>query len=135
MLKDDILFTISQIDTLLDQSEPLIKKCSLQEPDFIELAAAGSIMHSFYNGIESALVLIAKSIDDFIFSSGKWHRELLNKMFEENEKRPAVFEKSVYKTLNDYLAFRHFFRHSYGYQLKWQNAANCFWNCPTRGKK
>jgi hypothetical protein len=33
--------------------------------------------------------------------------------------RPAVLPKTLWLRLQDYLAFRHFFRHAYGYTLEW----------------
>ena len=41
-IKTKIVFEISQIDTLLNKAEVLIKKCEIQMPDFIELNAVGS---------------------------------------------------------------------------------------------
>ena len=64
-VKLKIAFEISQIDELIEKSSVLLQKCILQEPDFIELNAAGAILHSYYMG------------------------------------------------------FRHFFRHTYGYHLRW----------------
>jgi hypothetical protein len=33
--------------------------------------------------------------------------------------RPAVLNEALWLRLQDYLAFRHFFRHAYGYTLEW----------------
>jgi hypothetical protein len=33
--------------------------------------------------------------------------------------RPAVLPEPLWLRLQDYLAFRHFFRHAYGYTLEW----------------
>jgi len=62
-LKIKLLFEISQIDKLLNESSPLINLCKLKEPDFIELSACAMILHSFYNGIENILILIFKHYD------------------------------------------------------------------------
>ena len=42
-VKLKIAFEISQIDELIEKSSVLLQKCILQEPDFIELNAAGAI--------------------------------------------------------------------------------------------
>jgi hypothetical protein len=33
--------------------------------------------------------------------------------------RPAVLNEALWLRLQDYLAFRHFFRHAYGFTLDW----------------
>lgn len=126
ILKKKIEFEITQIDEHVSKSSVLIKKCKLQEPDYVELCAVGSIIQSYYNGIENILLLIAKGIDGIVPNQGKWHSELLNSMCGENEKRSAVFSEKLKENLADYMNFRHFFRHSYGYSIKWEKASHLF---------
>lgn len=118
-VKLKIAFEISQIDELIEKSSVLLQKCILQEPDFIELNAAGAILHSYYNGLESIFLLIRKNIDKTVLSSERWHSELLKSMFAATETRRPIFEKKLYDQLVDYMGFRHFFRHRYGYRLRW----------------
>ncbi|MGI5096825.1 hypothetical protein IZU27_03255 [Treponema socranskii] len=118
-VKLKIAFEISQIDELIEKSSVLLQKCILQEPDFIELNAAGAILHSYYNGLESIFLLIRKNIDRTVLSSERWHSELLKSMFTATETRRPLFEKKLYDQLVDYMGFRHFFRHTYGYHLRW----------------
>ena len=118
-VKLKIAFEISQIDELIEKSSVLLQKCILQEPDFIELNAAGAILHSYYNGLESVFLLIRKNIDKTVLSSERWHSELLKSMFTATETRRPLFEKKLYDQLVDYMGFRHFFRHTYGYHLRW----------------
>jgi len=132
-LRTKILFEISQINKLLNDSEPLIKLCKLKIPDFIELSAAALILHSFYNGIENILKLITKFYDGGLPNGNKWHMELLESAFVSNEKRKQIFELEIKELLEEYLKFRHFVRHSYGFQLEWNrmedliNKVNNFW--------
>ena len=125
-IKEKIKFEISKIDTLIDKSSVLVQKCKLQEPDFIELNAAGSTLHSYYNGLENIFLLVSKNIDKKALSSQKWHRELLDSMFCENEARNAVLDKNLYNQLFDYMSFRHVFRHSYSYALDWKRLQPLF---------
>lgn len=118
-VKLKIAFEISQIDELIEKSSVLLQKCILQEPDFIELNAAGAILHSYYNGLESVFLLIRKNIDRTVLSSERWHSELLKSMFAATKARRPLFEKKLYDQLVDYMGFRHFFRHTYGYHLRW----------------
>lgn len=118
--KEKINLEIIKIDTLVNKSSLLIIKCKNTEPDFFDLNAIGSILHSFYNGLESIFKLIHKSTDNFTFTTTMWHSELFHSMFNETEKRKAVLSQDLEESLKDYLGFRHVFRHSYGYELDWE---------------
>jgi len=76
-LKIRVLFEISQVDKLLNDSKPLLDLCKLKTPDFIEISAAAMLLHSFYNGIENILRLIIKFYDTKLPNDIKWHMELL----------------------------------------------------------
>jgi hypothetical protein len=97
------------------------------------MSAAAMILHSFYNGIENMLVLIFKHYDDFLPNTNKWHIELLGKAFVSNENRTQLFSNELQPQLEEYLKFRHFVRHSYGFQLEWErmedliNGIERFW--------
>jgi hypothetical protein len=119
-LKAKILFEISQIDKLLNDSKPLLDLCKLKTPDFIETSAAALVLHSFYNGIENILILIFKYYDEQLPKSNKWHMELLDKAFISEENRKQIFNNEMQETLEEYLKFRHFIRHAYGFQLEWE---------------
>ena len=125
-LKEKILYEMSCITTLLEQTGILIQKCKLQAPDFIELNAAGSTLHSYYNGLENIFLLINKNIDGTRLSGTRWHRDLLESMFSASENRSAVLDKSLYDELFDYMSFRHVFRHSYSYALDWERLSPLF---------
>lgn len=135
IIKKKIEFEISQLDEHLSKSSLLVKKCTQQEPDFVELCAAGSILHSFYNGIENILLVISKNIDGKTLNQGKWHSELLASMCKDSENRTAVFSEALYPVLADYMNFRHFFRHSYGYSMKWEKLSHLFLNIETNWNK
>ena len=78
----------------------------------LELAGVAALLHSFYNGIENILkqILAAKNI---VIPEGKsWHKELL-----EISVRSEIISEECKKYLGQYLAFRHFFSHSYAFDL------------------
>ena len=112
--KEKINLEISKLDILVDKSSLLLAKCNSSEPDFFDLNAIGSILHSFYNGLENIFKLIHKAADGKPLTSTTWHSELLYSMFEETKSRKAVLQKELTEPLKDYLGFRHVFRHSYG---------------------
>jgi hypothetical protein len=119
-LKAKVLFEIGQIDKLLEGSKPLLDLCRLKVPDFIEMSAAALLVHSFYNGIENILVLIFKHSGETLPAGNKWHVELLEKAFSKTAERQPVFKIELQETLEEYLKFRHFIRHVYGFQLEWE---------------
>jgi len=119
-LKTKLLFEISQIDKLLNDSKPLLDLYKLKTPDFIEMSAGALVLHSFYSGIENILVLIFKHYDEQLPNSNKWHMELLDKAFVSDKDRKQVFSNVSQERLEEYLKFRHFVRHSYGFQLEWE---------------
>lgn len=86
--------------------------------------AIGSILHSYYNGLENIFSLIGKHIDNATFSSQKWHKELLNSMFSETERRKPVLDENIHEQLLDYMSFRH----SYGYELDWERLKPLFFS-------
>jgi hypothetical protein len=81
--------------------------------------------------VENIFQLIQKEIDKTNSQSERWHSELLDSMFKETENRPAVLDESLREQLSDYMGFRHFFRHSYGYHLRWDLAQPLFENLST----
>jgi len=130
-----INFEISQIDKLLDDCQPLIDLCKLKTPDFIEMSAAAMVLHSFYNGIENIIIMIFKNNNEKLPNSYKWHSELLEKAFTSNGNRKAIFDNDLQKTLDEYLKFRHFVRHAYGYKLKWEMMDKLLFNLKTNWEK
>ena len=123
-LSNKIKIEIDQINNLLDYHNTLFVSLKKREPDSTEITAIGSILHSFYNGIERIFNLIAKHFDRFMPTSSQWHKELLKVMKTETNKRPAVIKEITYQTLLNYLGFRHFFRNSYDYMLDWEELKN-----------
>jgi hypothetical protein len=43
------------------------------------------LSQSFYNGIENILTIIVKHFDEKLSNGSKWHKELLEKAFEESK--------------------------------------------------
>jgi hypothetical protein len=106
----------------------------IREPDYIEKSGAALILHSFYNGIENIISLIIKSIDSKLPNDSKWHKELLSMAFTKTENRSEIFNEDLREPLSNYLKFRHFVRHSYSFQLEWEEIKplllnmNIMWN-------
>ncbi|MBM3330425.1 hypothetical protein FJY68_01080 [candidate division WOR-3 bacterium] len=88
--------------------------CAMARTDrtVVELTAAASFISSVYNGIENMLkqILADRSID--IPKSGMWHQELLKRSVAAEVVSPELAQE-----LKEYLGFRHFFVHGYGFMV------------------
>jgi hypothetical protein len=111
-----IQFEIEQIDELINSSNPLFDLCKIREPDFVERCGIALILQSFYNGIEKIILLIIKNKDMELPNGIRWHKELFDNAFKTTKNRTYIFREELYEKLNDYLQFRHFVRHTYGYK-------------------
>ena len=119
-LREKIEHEVIRINKLFDSGKPLLDLCRLKEPDFVEASAAGAFLQSFYNGIEGIILLIFKAIGETAPNDLHWHKKIFEKAFEATEKRGIIFRSGCKDKLVEYLSFRHFFRHSYGYEIDWK---------------
>jgi len=120
VIKIKIEHEISRIDNALNDVSPLLKLCKIKEqPDIIEITAAAQVLHSFYNGVESIIVLFFKHMDEKLPNDLRWHKTLLEMAFGTNSQNIKIFRNEIKKKLDGYLSFRHFIRHSYSSELKW----------------
>lgn len=118
-LAADITSSLQDIGNLLGTYRMLLDLAQQQQPDEVELAALATVLHSFYNGAESIFLNISKSLDDNLRQEGQWHRALLNAMIRPTSVRPAVLSIGLAEQMSMYMQFRHFFRHAYAFQLRW----------------
>lgn len=118
-VKEKIEYEISRIEKLLNDAKPLLDLCKRRTPDFIEITAAAQILHSFYNGVESVVVLFLKSINEKIPNDSRWHKALFEIMFGSNSKNVMIFREDIKERMEKYMYFRHFIRHSYSSELEW----------------
>ncbi len=112
-------FEIEQVDRLLDSYTDLINASRANPPNLIEVTALGSVLHSFYNGLEAIFSTIAQEIHGEMPQGGQWHRDLFLQMAESTTDNRAVLSQKSLSKLTGYLAFRHFYRHSYSFYLDW----------------
>lgn len=71
-------------------------------------------LHSFYNGLERIMELVAIEMDGGTLGGEAWHTELLNQMtFELPEARPALLSSESAGSLDEYRKFRHRVRNIY----------------------
>jgi hypothetical protein len=116
-----IQFEIEQIDKLIETYSELLEKCGQNEPNKVEIAALGSVLHSFYNGLENIFSVIAKEVDTTLPQGISWHKDLLIQISNKATSRNAVISEASREKLVNYLGFRHFYRHSYSFFLDWND--------------
>ena len=115
---------ISRIEKLITDAKPLLDLCKIKEPDFIEITATAQILHSFYNGVESLFILIFKNLDEKLPNDIHWHKTLFEMAFGNNSKNVKIINKDKKEKLEEYLSYRHFIRHPYSSELKWDEMAS-----------
>jgi hypothetical protein len=120
-LRAQVTLERQQLRHLLDVHRRLLDKCSGNPPDEVELSALASMLHSFYNGVENIFKRVATELDGGVPSSKFWHRQLLDSMKLPGRSRPAVLSDELADRLDEYLQFRHLFRHAYTFDLRWES--------------
>ncbi len=117
---EQINFKVKDIDRLFLEYELIFNKVEIEEPDLFDMTILGSVLHSFYNGLENIFEIIAKNVDKNVPSGTKSHQELLHQMASENGYREEIINENLYLKLREYATFRHFYRHAYSFQLNWE---------------
>lgn len=76
--KAEIAFELQHLKQLLDSFRPLLAKASTGEPDLVETAALGVVLHSFYGGAENVVRLPSRVGKDaqLVFGIGDTLRQL-----------------------------------------------------------
>jgi len=90
-------------------------------PDTVRKRTAGGIVHDFYSGAERIFRYIAIRVDEDLPVGAHWHVHWLRRMTTDIATvRPAVLQRETARRLEEYLRFRHLFRHAYGFDLEWE---------------
>jgi len=115
-LAEDELVALGRVTQEMDG---LLAACA-QQPTRTDLRAIASILHEFYNGVERIFQRITIGLGEGLPQGSNWQAGLLVQVAAAREEmRPAVIDEPLRARLKDYLDFRHFFRHAYGYTLEW----------------
>ena len=93
IIKEQIQFKINEIDKLFLEYDLIFKKIESETPDLCDMTILGSVLHSFYNGLENIFDIIAKNIDGSVPTGNKSHQELLHQMSSENSMRNEVIDE------------------------------------------
>lgn len=74
---------------------------------------AATFLHNIYNGIENILKQVLKAKKIRVPKSEIWHKKLLDLAVSH-----GIISEQLSDELREYLAFRHFFVHGYGFMLE-----------------
>ncbi|MBM3235475.1 nucleotidyltransferase domain-containing protein [Candidatus Poribacteria bacterium] len=118
-LKVQIEDEFANIERVIELAERFLAEVS-EQPNEVELGGLGKFVHDFYTAVERIFERIAVWLGEAMPSGERWHIEFLEQMQREVKGRhPAVVDDVLAARLLEYLRFRHRFRHTYGYELKW----------------
>ena len=62
-------FEIGQIEELLASYSELLKRSQTETPNLVDITALGSVLHSFYNGLENIFLTIRSVISGLVHPS------------------------------------------------------------------
>ncbi|HCU25265.1 MAG TPA: hypothetical protein DF383_09620, partial [Deltaproteobacteria bacterium] len=79
-----------------------------------QLAAISTFLHNIYNGLENILKRIALFRGVTLSRSSTWHKDLLLSSHKQ-----GIFSEKSLNDLMNLLSFRHFFVHSYVFNVTW----------------
>ena len=120
-VKTQIRLEIEMIEHLFAAYQPLLELAATDTAlSLVETTACASVLHSFYNGLEKVFQLINKRVDTQPLAADRWHQALLEQMMVATPARPALLSAETGAMLKDYVAFRHFYRHSYSMLIEWK---------------
>lgn len=118
-LKGLIEDELTTLERIVEHTEEGLAMLS-DPPGQFELHGLAAYIHQFYTGVESIFERIVVYLGEEMPRGEYWHVDLLNQMVEEREAiRPPVLDEPLRARLKEYLDFRHFFRHAYGYTPEW----------------
>jgi len=105
-----ILAEKENVEVALNNLKEAIER---KEKSVVELAAIGTFLHNIYNGIENILKQVLKTKGVEIPKAETWHKDLLNRSVSS-----GIISEGLSDELYEYLTFRHFFVHGYGFMIE-----------------
>jgi hypothetical protein len=111
-LHSNLIFELSQIRKELDVLIRLMGNRKRLGRDEIQIRAAASSLQSIYNGMERMIQSTLKNRNLALPQGNASHAELLT-----SASKNGIISTSMESNLRDLMAFRHFYRHSYGFMI------------------
>lgn len=108
-LKEYVDAEVENIQGILS-TLPTDRLCS--DLSVLELAGVAALIHNFYNGVENILKQVMRSKGIELPKGHAWHRDLIIKAVAS-----SLISSETAEQLKPFLAFQHFFSHSYAVVL------------------
>ena len=122
VLKSEIVEDLEKLDRLFGKFETSYERYSRQK-EYAYLVESGFYVNQVYTGFERIFQNIAAAFENTIEETS-WYKVLLDRMVIAIENiRPAMISKNNYRFLDELRAFRHFFRHTYDFDLEGEKFA------------
>lgn len=119
-LAADLRQELEALDRIVTEAAQCVAQMGSRAPTSLELRGAGDIVHDYYNAVERYLERVAVEMNGGLPAGPDSHARLLQRMTRElPDVRPALLSTDVARRLDEYLRFRHLFRHRYGFELEW----------------
>lgn len=116
---------LEDLNRELELIELLLKKHSLKPLDDIEVRAAALSLSTVYNGIETIIIFLLKARDVTIPTGSRYHSQLL-----ELAETQDIIDKEMKVKFQKFMAFRHFIRHSYSFEINPPDILKILVSCP-----
>lgn len=118
LLKAQIKAQIEEIKKIYNEIEDREKQAKENK---VILESLGYKLHNLYCAFEDLFKIVAQFFENQVEDLARYHKELLRRLSLSIEGvRPALISEESYKELDELRAFRHFFRHAYSYELKYE---------------
>ncbi|MFH1563320.1 MAG: hypothetical protein ABIF11_07905 [Nitrospirota bacterium] len=118
LLKAELEAQLKEIDKIYEEIKDRKKGAKRNKA---KLESLGYKLHNLYCAFEDLFKIVARCFENNIMDISKYHKEMLKKMsLSIDGVRPALISDQSYRELDELRAFRHFFRHAYSYELKYE---------------
>ena len=107
-----LLFELNQIRKELSVLSRMLGKTRHLGRDEVQIRAAASSLQSVYNGIEKILETVLKNEGYSVKAGPSSHSDVIN-----SAESMGIVSTALAASLRNLMAFRHFYRHSYGFMI------------------
>lgn len=109
-LKARVEAELENIKRILEELEKVKDR---ENKELVEVVGIGAYIQNIYSGMENIIKQILIDLDVRIPDSPTWHKDLLKLACKHK-----IINEEMFEEIGQYLLFRHFFMHSYGFLIQ-----------------
>ena len=119
MRKEASAILLGYLTNQMELIEGIRKEIHVTKPSKrAETTHLAYLLNNLYCSVEDIFQEIAKTFENKVEDTAKYHREILKRMNTDIPGiRPKLLSSESYHTLDELRGFRHIFRHAYDYEL------------------